>query len=80
MMGMTAEQIQIQRELKDMKKQLLVLNKRIAILESESYPSETKIKSSYIKKIAKANRELKEGKYNTYGSVKELDKAIRSRL
>ena len=79
-MDMTAEQVQIQRELRNMKRQLVVLNKRIAILESESYPPESKIKRSYIRKIAKVNRELKEGKYNTYRSVKELDKAIRSKL
>jgi hypothetical protein len=77
---MTAEQVQVQRELKNVKKQLLVLNRRISILESESYPPESKIKSSYIRKIAKVNRELRGGKYNTYRSVKELDEAIRSRL
>lgn len=72
-------QIQIDRELKNMKKQIFVLTKRIYALELESYPSERKIKKSYIKKMAKLNKELEEGKYNNYRSVEELDKAIRSR-
>jgi len=81
------EQIQIVRkldkleqelnELRDLNKELL---KRLEELEFESYyPPESKIKKSYIKKIAKIDEELKRGKYHTYKTFEDFEKAMGAR-
>lgn len=71
----------IEHELSELKNSNKKLQKRISELEFENYyPPVSKIKKSYIKKIKKIDSEIKRGKYNTYKSVKEFDRAIKTRL
>jgi restriction endonuclease S subunit len=84
-MARDSEQVQIVKKLDRMDQKIDELEgftkellKRLDELEFESYyPPETKIRKSFIRNVRKAEKEIQNGKYHTYNSVKEMDEAIR---
>lgn len=80
-----AQQVQIVKTLNRIEHELQMFKKevmnKIEELEDEVYyPIESQIKKSYIKKIAKIEKEMKKGKYHTYKSIKDLDAAIKATI
>ncbi len=72
-----AAQIQIVKKLDKIERQIEEMMKVVEGLELEtSYPPESRIRKSYAKKLAKIDREMKAGKYHTYKSVEEFERAV----
>ncbi len=70
-------QVQIVRKLDRIERQVAEVLKMVEGLELETnYPPESMIRKSYIRKLAKIDKEIKAGKYHTYKNVEEFKKAI----
>ncbi len=70
-------QVQIVRKLDRIERQVAEVLKMVEGLELEtSYPPESRIRKSYVKKLAKIDKEMKAGRYHTYKNAEEFDKAI----
>lgn len=85
---MSANKIQLQVEIRRISSRLSKLESNekevvgaLEALEDEVYglPKNKKHRQEVLGDIKRSLEDIKEGRYHTYKSVKELDKAIRSR-
>ena len=74
------QQVQIQNDDLELKlnKIITLLNKLIARVDGDTYPDESRLKRSYIKKEAKLDKKIKTGKMGVqkFKSFAELDKSL----